>query len=372
MGLKATSLSDAVLEASEVPSASKFGTLLDDSELSDSEFAAPGTSIVAGGSDPIKAISGSIDQRIQLLSYSSLLTLHACPRKFQLYKLKSERASQDEIAGVTFAFGHVVGQGIQDVFEQRSYRDITLRMFAMWDASSLYDTDTKRHKSFSEAVQCIRKFIALRKSGFLEEYELVYVPNPTTGQLEPACELGFAVNVFDGFVYRGFVDAVLRNKVTGEIVVLECKTTWMREVSTAAYKNSGQALGYSVVLDSLFPGISSYSVLYLVYSTTTLEFSCLPFAKSFGQRAEWIRSLVFDVEDIVRYEEIGFYPKRGESCNDFFRECEYFNVCNLSTSYLAKPMIEKQEELEAAEARYTHRFELADIIEKQVARNTGD
>lgn len=368
MGLKPSSIQSAVLDASEIPDASKFGTLLDDSELGDSEFQPTGTSIVG---DPIKAISGSIDKRIQLLSYSSLLTLHACPRKFQLYKLKSERATQDEIAGVTFAFGHVVGQGIQDVFEDREYKDIVLRMFAMWDSKSLFDKDEKRHKSFSEAVQCIRKFRALREAGFLEEYELVYVPNPVSGRSEPACELGFAVSVFDGFTYRGFVDAVLRNKITGEIVVLECKTTWMREVSTAAYKNSGQALGYSVVLDSLFPGISSYSVLYLVYSTTTLDFNCLPFAKSFGQRAEWIRSLVFDVEDIARYEEIGFYPKRGESCNDFFRECEYFNVCNLSTSYLAKPCTESEEEIQVAEARYTHKFTLAEIIEKQVARNTA-
>lgn len=363
MGLKAIPLQSAVLETSETPRASQFGTLLDDSEIGDQET---GTN---SGIDPIKAISGTIDQRIQLLSYSSLLTLHSCPRKFQLYKLKSARASQDEIAGVTFAFGHVVGQGIQDVFEQRSYREIVLRMFAMWDANSLYDKDEKGNKSFSQAVQCIRKFIALRNAGFLAEYELVYVSNPSTGILEPACELGFAVSVFDGFAYRGFVDAVLRNKLTGEIVVLECKTTKSGSISPATYKNSGQALGYSVVLDSLFPGISSYSVLYLVYSTTTLEFNCLPFAKSFAQRAEWIRSLVFDVEDIIRYEEIGFYPKRGESCYSFFRACEYFEVCNLSTSHLAKSITETIEQVEVAEARYTHRFTLADIIERQVARN---
>lgn len=372
MGLKSTALSDAVLEASEVPALSKFGTLRDDSDSGDSDSFGTTNSFGFGGTDPIKAISGNIDQRIQLLSYSSLLTLHSCPRKFQLYKLKSERATQDEIAGVTFAFGHVVGQGIQDVFEGRTYPDTIFRMFCMWDANSLYDKDEKRHKSFSEAVQCIRKFRALRAAGFLEEFELVYVPNPRTGTLEPACELGFAVSIFDGFIYRGFVDAVLRNKQTGEIVVLECKTTWSNTVSTATYKNSGQALGYSVVLDSLFPGISSYSVLYLVYSTSTLEFNCLPFAKSFAQRAEWIRSLVFDVEDIVRYEEIGFYPKRGESCYSFFRECEYFNVCNLSTSHLAKPMTQSTAEIEVAEARYTHRFTLADIIEKQVTRNESN
>jgi hypothetical protein len=365
MGIKATSIKDTSLESAEMDAGGNFGALLDGEELGNTE---PGSG--TGGIDPIKAVSGSIDPRIQLLSYSSLLTLHSCPRKFQLYKLKSERATQDEVANVTFAFGHVVGEGLQLVFQGLSIQQITWKLFLMWDSVNLWDSDPKRHKSFAEAIQCIRKFIALRNAGFLEELELVYVPNPATGVLEPACELGFAVSVFDGFVYRGFVDAVLRNKETGEIIVLECKTTWISQVASATYKNSGQALGYSVVLDSLFPGISSYSVLYLVYSTSTLEFICLPFSKTFASRAEWIRSLVFDVEDITRYEEIGFYPKRGESCYSFFRDCEYLNVCNLSTSYLAKPMTESKEHIEIAEARYTHRFTLADIIDRQVERNS--
>ncbi len=320
---------------------------------------------ISGGQsiDPIKAISGSIDPRISLLSYSSLLTLHSCPRKFQLYKLKSERASSDEAQNVTFAFGHAVGEGIQLVFQGLPISEIMFRMFLIWDSKGLWDRDEKRKKSFAEAVSAVRKFHHLRKSGYLHEYELVYVDG------RPACELGFAVNVFDGFVYRGFVDAVLRNTITGEIFVLEVKTISAKSPAPAQYKNSGQALGYSVVLDSIFPGLSSYSVLYFIYSSVEGDFTCMPFAKSFGQRAEWIRSLVFDVQDIQRYEEIGFYPKRGESCYTFFRDCEYINHCHLSTAYLAKPMHESAEQIEVAEARYTHKFNLVDIIDAQVARN---
>jgi len=333
-----------------------FGTLLDSEEIE-----LGGVSGVAV--DPIKAISGSIDPRISLLSYSSLLTLHSCPRKYQLYKLKSDRASADEAQNVTFAYGHAVGEGIQLVFQNLPLGLITFKMMLMWDSKGLWDKDEKRGKSFAQAVQAVRKFYHLRKAGFLNEYELVYVES------RPACELGFAVNVFDGFVYRGFVDAVLRNTITGEIFVLEVKTTSSAESAPAQYKNSGQALGYSVVLDSLFPGLSSYSVLYLVYSSKSLEFQCLPFAKSFGQRAEWIRSLVFDVQDIQRYEEVGFYPKRGESCYTFFRDCEYLQNCHLSTAHLAKPLLESKEHMEAAEMKYTHRFNLVDIIDSQVARN---
>ncbi len=213
-------------------------------------------------------------------------------------------------------------------------------------------------------MQCIRKFIELRKAGFLNDFELVYIDGT------PACELGFAVNMFDGFVYRGSVDAVLRHTGTGEIFILECKTTWDRESNPAKFKNSGQALGYSIVLDAIFPGLSSYSVLYLVYSTSTLEFTPLPFQKSFESRAEWIRSLVFDTESIIRYEEAGVYPRYGESCFAFFRECEYINSCGFSTAYLAKPYAVSEKEVAVEEAKYTHRFDLVDLINAQISRNT--
>jgi hypothetical protein len=372
MGIKAKSLPGSSLESAELElsdtSVSQFGALEDDGIQFDQNI---GTGTV-GIADPIKAISGSIDKRIQFLSHSSVLTLHSCPRKFQLYRLRATRATQTETEGVTFSFGQVVGEGIQCIFQELPMKEILFRMFCMWNGNNLWDRDEKRKKSFAEAVMGVRKFQALRDAGYLNDMELVYVPrNDGSGIEDPACELGFAVDVFSGFSYRGFVDAVLRNRLTGEIIVLECKTTWSKETNPAQFKNSGQALGYSIVLDALFPGLSSYSVLYLVYSTATLEFTPLPFPKSFANRAEWIRSLVFDCEDVERYETIGYYPKRGESCYSFFRECEYLNVCNLSTSHLVKPLAESEEEIEVAEARYTHRFNLVDIIDAQVNRNSG-
>ena len=82
--------------------------------------------------DPIKAISGSIDPRIKLLSYSSLLTLHACPRKFQLNKLRATKATATEEQGITFAFGHIVGEGIQLVLAGASMPVILFKLFLIF------------------------------------------------------------------------------------------------------------------------------------------------------------------------------------------------------------------------------------------------
>src|SRR5207248_577896 len=72
---------------------------------------------------------GKIDPRIRQLSYSSLLTLHSCPRKFELSKKRStHRTEEDAKSTVTFAFGHVVGEGIASVFSGLSEDIIFWRM----------------------------------------------------------------------------------------------------------------------------------------------------------------------------------------------------------------------------------------------------
>lgn len=372
-GISTTSkLSEAVLE---MPGNAQHGTmqfdsLTDDSGIEDSTL--PTLNREVRCADPIKAISGTIDERIRFLSFSSRLTLHGCPRKFQLYRLRAAKATASEEDSLTFSFGHVVGEGIQLALQKVSEKKILWRMFTMWHAP-LFARDDKRKKSFSEAVQAVRKFINLRAAGYLDNLELVYVPSPNDStKLVPACELGFTVTLHDGFIYRGFVDAVLRDRDTGEIIVLECKTTWYKETSPAEYKNSSQGIGYSIVLDSIFPGLSSYSVLYLVYSTTTGDFTPFPFPKSFSSRAEWIRSLVLDVDHIVGYEEAGIYPKHGEYCRSYFKDCEYLNTCNTSTGYLIRPLEESREEMDADMKRYNYNFNIVDLIDRQITRNESE
>jgi hypothetical protein len=275
-----------------------------------------------------------MDPRLRLLSYSSLLTLHSCPRKFQLYRLNAIPDEDDPAVAtnqnVTFAFGHVVGQGIQDVMAELPESTIYLNAFLGWHAD-LLDVNEKQQKSFYLALAAIQKFISMRENGYLKDYELLQHNS------KPAVELSFNINLPDGFNMRGSVDAVLVHKETGEVMVLECKTSSSANLNAATFKNSAQGIGYSVVLDVICPNISSYKVLYLVYLTKSGEYEQLPFTKSYLQRATWIQELLLDVETIKLYETSGVYPMRGESCYDFYRECEYIQTCTLSTKYLTKP-----------------------------------
>lgn len=298
-----------------------------------------------------------MDSRLQNLSYSSLLTLHSCPRKFQLDKLQAERAAEDVESSVTFAFGHLVGHGIQRAMENIPESKIIWEMFLMWKPD-LWAENTKQVKSFYHAIFAVQKFIAMRTAGYLSQYELVYWEG------KPACELSFRITLPDGYKYRGFVDVVLRDKESGEIVVLELKTTSSANLNPATYKNSAQAIGYSVVLDVLFPALSSYQVLYLVYTTKNYEYNPLPFEKSYLQRALWIRELLLDVETIKMYEEAGVYPMHGESCFNFYRECSYYGQCTLPTEYLTEPLGEDEVKVEEFQIELT----LQDLIQSQLSK----
>lgn len=309
-----------------------------------------------------------IDPRLKLLSHSSRGTLNKCPRKFQLYRLSSLMNESDELADayqqLTFDYGTVVGMGIQGILQGEDIDKILLDMFMYWSVDILL-RNNKQNKSFWEACLAVQQFKSIvEDNGYLQDYELVEYNGA------PAVELSFRINLPNGFSYRGFIDAVLRHKVSGAIVVLEDKTTSYREVNPAQYKNSGQALGYSVMLDHIFPSLSSYTVLYLVYSTPKKEFQELPFEKSSMQRALWLTELMIDVKKLELYEEYEVYPMNGDFCYDFYRECEYLGLCTLDTPRLTKPLTQKiLDEIEKREASYDFDLDFSELIQTQIDKD---
>lgn len=313
----------------------------------------------------IELAEDEIDPRLKLLSHSSRTTLHKCPRKYQLYRLASQEVSLQEEKGreqgVTFAYGTAVGIGVQSVLESKTEDQVYLDTFLSWDVD-LLDETPRQKKSFWSAMFAVQKFLALRANGFLDAYELVYYKG------KPAVELAFQIVLPNGFRYRGFLDAALRHKETGEAMVLECKTS-SGTANSAMYKNSGQALGYSVVLDVLFPRLSSYSVLYLVYETKSMEYKELPFEKSLLQRALWLQELLIDTQQIELYESYKTYPMHGEACFDFFRECEYLSLCTLTTANLTKPLTQKVlDKIAKEEEKYEFTVDFYELVEAQVAK----
>lgn len=309
----------------------------------------------------------TMDPRLKLLSYSFLTELHRCPRKFQLMRLRATQDERDPLADInqnlTFAFGHAVGEGVQYILEGLTEDQAIWKMFLSYHAD-MSDRNDEQVKSFYHAVAAVQRLIAMKEAGFLNGYELVYYKG------KPATELSFLINFPDGFKMRGSVDAVLRHTETGKVLVLEGKTD-SQTLNAAKYKNSSQAVGYSVVLDVLFPELSSYEVLYLVYMTKEMNYEQLRFTKTHTQKAQWIQELLLDIEMIKLYETTGVYPMYGHSCFDFWRECEFLQTCGLSTKVLTN----KQTEAMTSETNSTYTGEysitlsIVDLIQAQMNKN---
>ena len=311
----------------------------------------------------ITLAEGEIDPRLQLFSHSSRTTLHKCPRKYQLYRLNSKDTEiEDTSTSVTFAYGSAVGVGIQSCLEGKSEKDILLDTFLEWD-TDLLAANRRQKKSIWEAIFAVQRFIYLKKEqSYLGDYELVYHAG------KPAIELSFQIILPNGFKYRGFLDGVLQHKISGEILVLELKTT-AGTPQAATYKNSGQAIGYSVILDQMFPDLSSYEVLYLVYATRSRDFTELYFTKTLLQRALWLQDLLIDCEHIQLYESYQNYPIHGESCYDFFRECEYMGLCTLSTERLVKPLRQSHlDYIAKQDGSYDFNVDFHDLINRQLEK----
>ncbi len=306
----------------------------------------------------IPDVAYTIDPRLTRLSYSGRGTLHSCPRKYQLEKTARVPRERDE--NVTLAFGTVVGIGIQCQLERRSWNDTVMAMFMAWSVPDLLATEDRTKKGFFEAIFAVQKFTAIRNSA-LADYDLAEYNG------RPATEFSFRITVFDEFVYRGYIDAVLKHKVTGKLLVLEIKTTGYNDVYESTYGNSSQATGYSVVLDTVAPGLSDYEVWYLVYKTGKQEYEILPFRKLYSERATWIRELVMDCQRIESYEVEQHYPAYGEACRNYGRDCAFYGTCKMSTASLCIPYNPADPNMQDRdEGNYMVELNLIDLIDAQL------
>lgn len=276
---------------------------------------------------------------INIYSYSTFGNLHACERKLSCSKLELARInSQPEVDfsrtenNIDFAFGRAIESGVQSTLLGKSDQAIWFDMFTAWDVPLWIEhpkVDKGTHKSFTDAVIAIDKwkFIYVH---MLEGWEVAYFNG------KPAIELSFCIDLENGYYYVGHTDIVLYHPILNRYKVLECKTTGRKWLHEAQYKNSDQAIGYSIVLDSIAKdqdSTATFEVFYLIYMTPQEQWVNYEFTKSRSHRADWINAILLDIQRINTHRAVNIWPKRGGSCFDFGRPCEYFDICDLDPSH---------------------------------------
>lgn len=268
---------------------------------------------------------GELKKYSNVTSYSQLETLHRCPRKYQRdCEQAAFNPAEEGYAKVDFAFGHAVGAGVQNYLSSKSLDQAWLNAMLAWNADWEAAIPKKR-KSLWSALVAVQKFIPVLEDS-LDEWELLILPSG-----KPAIEVSISLHCGNGYKHYLHLDIAMRNKITKRVAVWDVKTTGFSEAEEALYANSSQALSYSVALEAaLQTEVIDYDVYYLVYSSTDREWTLLPFTKSALDSAEFVKDLVITQDLLTTYEDLRFYPKRGASCYDFFRRCEYYGECNIT------------------------------------------
>ena len=310
------------------------------------------------------------DNGLLNLSYSMLQVMHRCPRLFQITQLNNHGKRSKNII---FSFGHAVGAGVQALLSGHSLQRASMLALAEMDIPDPWETD-KYGRGISKIFLALEKFqIANPMAGWI-------VPKfrNHNGDIISGIEFFFQLMIRGEATYQGHIDAVLYNPQENMFLVLELKTTSSYKEST--YKNSAQTLGYSLVVDWIVDNIcdsvidipdveaakACNKVLYFVFDIQEEVWQPLPLLQTSLAKADFIQSLLLDHGHIKAMQAVNFFPKNGDSCRKFNKECEWYNQCDLQA--LTGRKADKDDD-----SQYVHEdpaliFDLDAVLEQQLNR----
>lgn len=287
------------------------------------------------------------------LSDSALKLLHSCERKFQLERLLVGESKKEDTEHTVF--GKAYGLGCAHYMVHQDMERAIYETFLAY--YPVLEDDKKTEYS------CINllKASQYKLDNLLQEWEVV------TFQDKQAIELSFRLNIDDLFYFVGYIDAVLKNKYTGKHAILDFKHTGSTLLDLSPmYQNSGQCLGYSIVLDRIVgEEQAEYDVLYFVGQLDKTGYKpkvhIFPFNKTIQDRLNWFITLGMDVGHLHEMFNLNIFPMRGQSCLAFNRACHHFNTCQLHN-------FDQYKDIEVDEIEYQFVYGLDEIIQNHVNR----
>lgn len=290
------------------------------------------------------------------LSESAINDLKTCERMFLLNRYLTHGARRS--TNSTFSFGHGWGAFVQAYGSNGG--DYEKALLAAWLAYEEPDF-VDENKSW-ERLHWTTSQILPRLDQFFSEWEVAEFEG------KPAVELSFRLDVDDRYYFVGYIDLVCRHKQTGMYSVIELKHSGLQlEDLTPVFKNSSQALGYSVVLDQIAGDQAMWKVVYPVLqvkrSGWNFEWHRLEFQKTLLDRLNWFLSVKIDTEYLNLLLQYDNFPKRGKSCLQFNKPCRHFEICDLEGH-------DEEVEYEEDTKEYQFHYQLDDLVANHLERLT--
>ncbi len=290
------------------------------------------------------------------LSHSALTTLLTCERKFQIDRLLVGQQKREESAATVF--GKSIGAGVASYL---LHQDPDRALFEAYLAYTPALEDDKRSEEI--ATNLLLAFSKL--DDLLLDWEVAIF------QDKPAVELSFRLNINEQCYFVGYVDIVLKNRWNGRYAILENKTTGLNLFDLSSiFKNSGQALGYSIILDKIAgQDNSEYDVIYFIgklnsktsggFAPSTLVET---YPKTLQDRLNWFIALSMDVNRLTQMLDLNVFPMRGGSCLQYMRPCTHFGVCHMQA-------LDQYKVIEPDLIEYQFVYNLEDLINEHLERS---
>lgn len=292
------------------------------------------------------------------LSYSTLELLNLCERKLQMTKLLRGYDEREE--SEHFSFGNGWGAGVISYLLHGNMDT------AIYDAWLAYFPSLESDKKTQEILFNTLRVAKPRLDTYRQEYKIAEFDG------RPAVELSFRIDINERFYYVGYIDGVTQHKTDGHYSVLENKHTslWVNDIDPI-YKNSGQALSYSIVLDKLAKqNIGQYGLNYLVaqYKRDLYEptIHIINYKKNLLDRLRWFYTLGVDVDRLTQMLKLNVFPMRGGSCLSFNRPCKFFGMCQLQVNDRPKTDADVEDTKE-----YQFTYTLDELVKDHLARVQG-
>lgn len=272
---------------------------------------------------------------LKQLSHSGVQTLHTCPRKFELDRIGSLTVGSAQgikrVETVHTGYGSAFGAGLAALLSGEGLDRAIFECILNYRFDYIYPDSYSPTKSLFHCINALKRFNEKELAEISTDWKVLELDG------KPAKEVGFAIQLPNGFFYRGFIDLVMQHRLTKTIMVIEVKTTGKYpslndELNESTYKYSPQGTAYALVADWLAKKLNvanDISVAYLVHYTKNNTFEPRIFPKHPEIRIRFLEDLIVEL-DFVSYllERNKPFPMYG-NCSNYSSVCQYYGICGI-------------------------------------------
>jgi PD-(D/E)XK nuclease superfamily len=280
-----------------------------------------------------------------------------CQRKFQLSKTVTFYKRERETSRA-LSFGKSFGTGIQSLLAGDGLDVALIKSALDHDKIHAFEKEAiNSGESLAHVHEAMMSFYHGQLSALRDDWEILDIDGLY------GVELGFIVSYANGSIERGFIDVVLQNRHTKEVVVLEVKTSGALSVGTDSdWQNSPQGMMYVIIVQYLLAKLNVHvnsRVLYIEYNKKHKQYTIFPFEKPAKEQADFLIGCHYDVEAREWLFSKGIPLLKSGKCKSYNRQCDFFGVCDLPIKLEYDELVVSEKE---AEEKQLHLIDFEDLL----------